>query len=149
MNLPDYQHSSLVNLMSRLAREFGANDQAYAAFEHEALAPLTDYQHIVLLIIDGMGARYLARQTGYLHAHQCAELTSVFPTTTASAITTFMTGLAPQQHGLTGWFTYLKELGAVTAVLPFSCAAVAKLSLSVVSISLPYTAMYRFLICCR
>jgi len=118
MNLPDYQHSSLVNLMSRLAREFGANDQAYAAFEHEALAPLTDYQHIVLLIIDGMGARYLARQTGYLHAHQCAELTSVFPTTTASAITTFMTGLAPQQHGLTGWFTYLKELGAVTAVLP-------------------------------
>jgi predicted AlkP superfamily pyrophosphatase or phosphodiesterase len=46
------------------------------------------------------------------------EITSVFPTTTASAITTFMTGQAPQQHGLTGWFTYMQELGAVTAVLP-------------------------------
>lgn len=30
-----------------------------------------------------------------------------------------MTGQAPQQHGLTGWHTYLKELGCVTAVLPF------------------------------
>ncbi|MCU7812249.1 MAG: alkaline phosphatase family protein, partial [Candidatus Thiodiazotropha sp. (ex Notomyrtea botanica)] len=37
---------------------------------------------------------------------------------TASAITTFLTGDAPQQHGLTGWFTYFKELGSVLSVLP-------------------------------
>jgi hypothetical protein len=45
-------------------------------------------------------------------------ITSVFPPTTASAITTFLTGDAPQQHGLTGWYTYLRELGCVMTVLP-------------------------------
>ena len=118
MPFPNYEHNSLVNLMSRLAREFGMDDHLYPAFEHAALAQLGDYQNIVLLIIDGLGARYLDAHPGFLQAHKSAELTSVFPTTTASAITTFMTGLAPQQHGLTGWFTYLKEIGAVTAVLP-------------------------------
>ena len=118
MPFPNYQDNSLVNLMSRLAREFGVDDHSYPALEHTALPPLGDYQNIVLLIIDGLGARYLDAHPGFLHAHKRTELTSVFPTTTASAITTFMTGLAPQQHGLTGWFTYLKEIGAVTAVLP-------------------------------
>jgi hypothetical protein len=47
------------------------------------------------------------------------RITSVFPTTTATAITSFLTGKAPQQHGVTGWFTYFRELGAVFAVLPF------------------------------
>ena len=39
------------------------------------------------------------------------SMTSVFPATTASAITTFATGLAPQQHAFTGWFMFLKEIG--------------------------------------
>ncbi len=118
MHFPDYHGYSLVNLMSRLAREFGVQEHPYPALGHASLARLDDYQNVVLLVVDGLGARYLAAQPGYLQSHQTAELTSVFPTTTASAITTFMTGLAPQQHGLTGWFTYLKEVGAVTAVLP-------------------------------
>jgi hypothetical protein len=118
MPYPDYHGGSLVNLMSRLARELGAEGHLYPALEHPALPDLSAYHNIVLFIIDGLGASYLNAHPGFLQAHQASELTSVFPTTTASAITTFMTGLAPQQHGLTGWFTYLKELGAVTAVLP-------------------------------
>jgi hypothetical protein len=46
-------------------------------------------------------------------------MTSVFPPTTASAITTYLTAEAPQQHGLTGWHMYFRELGDVLAVLPF------------------------------
>jgi hypothetical protein len=38
--------------------------------------------------------------------------------TTAAAITTFLTGEAPQQHGLTGWHMWLRELGCVLTVLP-------------------------------
>ncbi|MBI1422530.1 MAG: phosphodiesterase [Gammaproteobacteria bacterium] len=118
MYFPKYQDSSLVNLMSRLAQTFGVNDHPYPPLAHPSLTRLTEYQHVVLLVIDGMGARYVDSHPGFLRAHLCGELTSVFPTTTATAITTFMTGLAPQQHGLTGWFTYLKEIGAITAVLP-------------------------------
>jgi hypothetical protein len=46
-------------------------------------------------------------------------MTSVFPSTTASAITTSYTGATPLEHGLTGWFTYFGEAGCVSAALPF------------------------------
>jgi hypothetical protein len=48
-----------------------------------------------------------------------AAITSVFPSTTAAAITTSYTGCTPLEHGLTGWFTYLGEAGCVAAALPF------------------------------
>lgn len=118
MPFPEYQANSLVNLMSVLGRTFGVEAHPYAALDHPALSDLATYQNVVLMVIDGLGARYLDHQPGFLQSHKVGEMTSVFPTTTASAITTFMTGLAPQQHGLTGWFTYLKEIGAVTTVLP-------------------------------
>ena len=77
--------------------------------------------NVVLLIIDGLGANYVARRGGggELAQRQRARLTSVFPSTTASAITTSYTGLAPVEHGLTGWYTYFGEAGCVAAALPF------------------------------
>ena len=74
----------------------------------------------MLLVIDGMGEALL-RQAGQgtqLLAHRIGRLTSVFPSTTAAAVTTLLTGLAPAQHGLTGWHMYLAEAGSVLAVLP-------------------------------
>ena len=47
-------------------------------------------------------------------------MTSVFPSTTASAITTFMTGLAPAQHGLTGWHMHMDEIDQTLAILPLT-----------------------------
>ena len=44
---------------------------------------------------------------------------AVFPSTTASAITTSFTGATPLEHGLTGWFTYFSESACVGAPLPF------------------------------
>src|SRR4029077_15126917 len=48
-----------------------------------------------------------------------AAITSVFPPTTASAITTSYTGCTPLEHGLTGWVTYFGAAGCVSAALPF------------------------------
>ena len=50
-------------------------------------------------------------------------MTSVFPSTTATAVTTFLTGLAPVEHAVTGWFTWLRELDSVIAPLPFTTRA--------------------------
>jgi predicted AlkP superfamily pyrophosphatase or phosphodiesterase len=74
------------------------------------------------MVFDGLGYEYLL-QNGHdscFHKHLRGSLTSVFPSTTATAITTFATGMAPLQHAITGWFVHLKELGAVTTVLPFT-----------------------------
>jgi hypothetical protein len=117
---PDYRGGSIVNLMRSLGDVCGARPSAYAPLPGVA-DRLRDADRIVLLILDGVGAQLLqsiGRETSFA-AHQTATITSVYPPTTATAITTFLTGLAPQQHGLTGWFMHFRRLGAVTAVLPF------------------------------
>ena len=121
MPLPDYQGNSLVNLMSTLGHALGTQVNEYPTLSCLPQEQIGDSRNIILLVVDGLGYEYLTRfgAGSTMAKHLKAKITSVFPSTTATAITTFMTGLAPQQHGLTGWFTYLKELGCITAVLPF------------------------------
>ena len=116
--LPDYGGGGLVNLMSSIATALGGSSSypPLAALPPQALAGA---RHRVLLVIDGLGLDYLSRRDGALRRHLHGQLTSVFPSTTASAIPTFLTGLAPQQHGLTGWNMYFREIGAIIAPLPF------------------------------
>lgn len=122
MPLPNYQNNSIVNLMSSILYGLGA-DSPYAPLDRLPPPELGGSQNIVLLVIDGLGYDYLtgtSRQDTILHEHLAGKLTSVFPSTTAAAITAISTGLAPQQHGITGWFMYLKEMGTVSAILPFT-----------------------------
>jgi hypothetical protein len=120
---PDYQGGSILNLMRSLAAACGdASPPPYAPLRGFDAAGLAAARHIVLLVIDGLGYRHLldARPQGALATHLHGPITSVFPSTTAAAITTFLTGLAPQQHALTGWHMYFSELDAIAAVLPLT-----------------------------
>lgn len=116
---PDYQGAGIVNLMATLIKARGGRADQPELHSLPAAA-LADARHLVLIVLDGLGSRWLARHGAgaRLRADCMAELTSVFPPTTASAVTTFLTGDAPQQHGLTGWFTWFRELGCVMSVLP-------------------------------
>jgi hypothetical protein len=120
MVLPDYQGGSILNLMASIESACGGNPPYLPL---RALPPdeIAGARNLILLVIDGLGHEHLISGCagGALHRHLRAKITSVFPSTTATAITTFLTGLAPQQHGLTGWFTYFREIGSVAAVLPF------------------------------
>ena len=112
---PDYSGGGLLNLMASIVEACGGR----------ALHPgLKDFslgepRNLVLLIVDGLGDNYLMRRGGELAARRRRALTSVFPSTTASAITTSYTGCTPLEHGLTGWFTYFGEAACVAASLPF------------------------------
>lgn len=126
---PDYHNASIVNLMSSILQGLGTHSNLHPplrlldkdCFEHA--------RNVVLLVIDGLGYNYLTNKAAdsVLHKFLRGSITSVFPSTTATAITTFMTGSAPQQHGLTGWFTYFRELEGILTVLPvkprFGCQA--------------------------
>src|SRR3954468_11882003 len=115
---PDYGGGSLVNLVASVVVSRGGKSLH---------APLRDFEfsaaakNLVLLIIDGLGDNYLGRRGkgSALGGARRRALTSVFPSTTASAITTSYTGRTPLEHGLTGWFTYFGEAGCVGAPLPF------------------------------
>ncbi|MBK1645689.1 phosphodiesterase [Thiocapsa imhoffii] len=116
---PDYLGGSILNLMSSLIQARGGHSDApgLSTLPPRALEQTTN---LVLFVIDGLGADWLARSSprGLLERSRHATLTTVFPTTTAAAIPTFLTGEAPLRHGLTGWHTYIGELGAVMTVLP-------------------------------
>ena len=118
MIYPDYKGGSIVNLTSSILEAFDAQP-LYPPLEE--LKDLKDSQNIILLVLDGLGYEYLKKngQDSILNKYVIRKLTSTFPSTTASAATTLETGVAPQQHGITGWFMLLKELGVVSTILPF------------------------------
>lgn len=123
MQLPDYHGGSIVNLMASLLSARGQPSSDAALYPQAArlrAAEIARARHLILLVIDGLGDQWLQRHRpmGWLAQHRISSLTSVFPPTTASAITTYLTGDAPQQHAMTGWFMWLQELGSVLAVLP-------------------------------
>lgn len=119
--LPDYAGGSLVNLVASIVRARGGTPR-HAELAALPATELADARNVVLLIIDGLGDNYLQRRGagGALWQRRRAAITSVFPSTTASAITTSYTGCTPLEHGLTGWFTYFGEAGCVGAPLPFT-----------------------------
>ena len=120
MELPDYQSGSIVNLMASLQLGLGGREPKYAPLALLTPDRVRDHRQVLLWVVDGLGLHYLRAhpQATCLNAHLAGGITSVFPPTTAAAITTFLTGDAPQQHGLTGWHMYFRELGSVLAVLP-------------------------------
>ncbi len=121
MPLPDYRGGSIVNLMASLVTGLGGGDTGYISLAALGAEAIASRRHAILLIIDGLGHEHLIRSEpgAALRRGLRGRITSVFPSTTATAITTFLTATAPQQHGLTGWFTFFRELGSVVAVLPF------------------------------
>ena len=120
LTLPDYEKGSIVNLMSSLVEGLGS-ESPYNSLEIIDEKKLNQSENIILLVLDGIGYEYLKDKgkDTVLYENLKGKITSVFPSSTASAIPTFFTGLAPQQHAVTGWYTFLKELGVVTTILPF------------------------------
>lgn len=87
---------------------------------------LSRVDNVVLLVADGFGMNEWQRQkcVGLVKSisskGSVRPITTVFPSTTAAALTTLATGLTPQEHALPEWFVYLREVDSVVATLPFS-----------------------------
>lgn len=66
---------------------------------------------IVLMIFDGMGSNichYYAKEIPFLLQNKIMDLDSVFPPTTTSATTAFLSGKYPIETGLIGWSMYIE-----------------------------------------
>jgi hypothetical protein len=117
---PDYKGGSIVNLMSSISIACGGKP-LYRPLRILSQEELKKFKNIVLIVIDGLGYEHLIKkQDSFLRKNTIGSITSVALPTTASAITTFLTGEAPQQHAITGWYMNLKEMGMVTTILPFT-----------------------------
>lgn len=120
MHLPNYKDDSIVNLMSSIGMALGDKPR-YGPLKILSSSKLSKSKNIVLLVIDGLGYEYLVKhkKDTVFSKYKINKIISVFPATTATAITTFFTGVTPQQHAITGWYMYLKELRVISVILPF------------------------------
>ena len=93
MARPDYSGAGLVNLIASLSQARGGPAR-HPPLEQLPPAELSAARNLVLLIVDGLGDLYLSRRGagGELERRRRGAITSVFPSTTASAITTSYTG---------------------------------------------------------
>ncbi len=120
MIIPDYEGNSIVNLVSTIIAADG-HDPEHAVLRDIDAAHWGDYKNIVLIVLDGLGDKFLQERhpDSFLNRHRVRRMTSVFPTTTASAITSFLSAQTPIEHAVTGWYMYLRELGTASVILPF------------------------------
>lgn len=117
--LPDYAGGSLVNLMQSIRAGFGIADDGVPALRILPPDEIAAAKNVLFILIDGLGYGYYGRHGTLLTGHLRGSMTSVFPSATASAVTTIHTGRPPSRHAIVGWNMYLDELGGVTTFLPF------------------------------
>ena len=120
---PDYDGGSIVNLLSSIIRSRGGSSP------HPELTAVDGSlfrraSKIVYLVLDGVGynqlQRFISAGRGqeFFAKQPCVKITSVFPPTTAAAVTSFSTGTTPAEHAVVSWYLQLPDLGMVSAVLP-------------------------------
>jgi predicted AlkP superfamily pyrophosphatase or phosphodiesterase len=118
--IPNYKQNNIINLMSSILHGLGSNSK-YPQLNKELTKEIKEAKNVVLMVIDGVGTDSLKKlgKKSFLVKNKVQDLQSIFPSTTAAAVTTFYTGLAPQEHGVTGWYMNMKEFGAVVCLLRF------------------------------
>ena len=106
--LPDFGGRCLTEVVRLLLAEVGAADEP--AEEPRAgwmPEPVDGARQIVLLVLDGLGSRQLDARVSslapVLGSGTGTTITSVAPSTTASALTSLTTGLPPSEHGVVGY----------------------------------------------
>lgn len=119
--VPDYGAGGLFGLVAAIGDFLDGQAWRVPGEAHEPGAR-GEAEVLVFILIDGLGDDFLRRfgEGSALLERRLKRITSVFPSTTASAVTTVLTGLAPTTHGLTGWFVHDRRFGGVIAPLPMA-----------------------------
>ena len=123
---PDYSGYCLSNVPSTVMSIFGVN-HGRPVLPKDALGGVetSGVDNVILLICDGLGYnKWKGDDKGLMGAFSkngsVRPITTVFPSTTAAALTAVSTGLTPQEHGLPEWYVYMDELGEIIVTLPFA-----------------------------
>jgi hypothetical protein len=137
MIYPYYEGFSLANLPASICHWLGVPGFGGPPFAHQILDLYEPgFKNVILLVIDGMGLNTLLdtlEQAQHTASYAVwsdlakngalAPLTSIVPSTTASALTTFWTGRTPAEHGIVGYEMWLKEYGLIANMIFHSPAS--------------------------
>lgn len=127
--MPRYDGASLPNLSNSLARFMGAKPQG-KTLKDNVLSSFRSVDRIILMVMDAMGLNVFTKSSEKLRKllnnllfkeETCFKaLTSVFPSTTSTALTSLNTGLTPQEHGIVAYIVFMKELSSMVNMISLS-----------------------------
>jgi hypothetical protein len=106
LTVPRYGDGSLADVMPSVLAALGVGDDNRLGLEDTARA--------VVVLIDGMGLlgmRARADAAPFFASMKCRELTAGFPSTTVTSLASLSTGLPAGEHGMTGYSSYVEEIG--------------------------------------
>ena len=115
--LPNYEHS-ILNIITSILKYYNVETN------HTALEKLDKelqkrFKNVVFMILDGMGEHILTpiSPKGYFKKNEIECVTSVYPSTTTAALTTYYSGKSPYETGWIAWSQYFKEYGRTLDML--------------------------------
>jgi len=128
--MPNYEGLGIANLPATIAALFGRElPGACPPLERELWVRWREgLRRIVLVLIDALGYLQLCEAMDAcadLVLHRLAEagtlvpITSTFPSTTNTVLSTLWTGRCPAEHGVLAYELYLRELGVAASTLFF------------------------------
>ncbi len=119
--LPDYDILNIRNIKALVGKIYGVNSLQTVGFPDGFVDDFGGVQKVFLVVVDGFGYNRLLK-----HVKHCdgafselitkgvlKPLTSPFPATTSTSLTSIFTGLAPSEHGVIGYQMFSPEYGCV------------------------------------
>jgi hypothetical protein len=123
---PSYNGYGVSNIPATISSLLGCRTHANPPLARKIENYDRSYSTVVLLLIDGLGWNLLKRSVKssdnlaeLTESFPPAPITTVFPSTTSTVITTLSTGRTPAEHGVVGYTMYVKQLGSIINMLDF------------------------------
>lgn len=116
--LPNYDKSILSTITSIL-KYYNVTTNHKSSEKIDTLFNEKEYKNVVFLILDGLGEQILNKMSpeGYLNKNKIDLVTSVYPSTTTAALTTYYSGCPPYETAWIAWSQYFKEYGRALDML--------------------------------
>ena len=110
--LPNYEKCILGTITSIL-KHYKVDTKHKSSEKIDKILKEGNYRNIIFLVLDGLGEHILNRisKEGYLNKNKIDCVTSVYPSTTTAALTTYYSGCPPYETGWIAWSQYFKEYG--------------------------------------
>lgn len=119
--LPDYENFNVRNLASIVGEIYSVQSLVKTRFPEDYMDDFGGVEKVFLIIADGLGynrlLKHLSSNDGVLselaQKGVLKPLTSTFPATTSTALTSIFTGLQPAEHRVLGYQMFSREYGCV------------------------------------
>lgn len=126
----NYDKDNTVNLLASLINAFSCLKSNHPELWSLPSSYIKNFDSVILFVIDWFAYHFLEKYfSNELGVYNHQVIHPIFPSATAPALTSLATWKTPQEHWLPWWYAYLKEIGVVTALLPFATRTWVELSI--------------------